>query len=104
MLYDPKWEQKTKKPSLAGMVAWLETQDPQKAYMWYGCEPCLIEQYCYSLGLSKADIYGQGRPNLYDRLVTNQCIARGEPHTFGAALERARKAMADNAPPSGWGL
>lgn len=104
MLYDPKWEKNVKaEPSLIGLIAWLETQDPATEYQWSGlCTPCLIEQYVASIGLSKHDLYcvvdDRGH-NLYDRLsLRNGGIAVETPHTFGAALERARAARSRPSP------
>ena len=37
MLYDPKWEVKTKEPSVEGLIAWLETKNPKQKYDYYDC-------------------------------------------------------------------
>lgn len=98
MLYDPKWEQQAEtraKPSLAGLIAWLETQDPAEPYR-YSCidGSCLIDQYL---------TYATGKPSLPDP-ATHWPVCGGAdnywniaspwPQTFGAALERARKITA----------
>lgn len=100
MLYDPKWEVKTDSPSLSGLIAWLEKQPPNKSYNWSDCEGhCLIGQYWGSIGIS----FGEGclmelnGQDLYGQLVCpngSDGIAITRPHTFGAALERARAAQA----------
>lgn len=84
MLYDPKWEG----PSLAGLVAWLERQDPNQTYHWLDIPNCLLSQYYRAIGREPiveitADIpfEGAGEIVLLGRL------------TFGAALERARKML-----------
>lgn len=98
MLYDPKWEIETR-PSLEGLIAWLETKDPNEAYVWKNCDgDCLIGQYWNSLGISMAvgsymQVNGQF---LYDSLTSpngDDGIAITQPHTFGGALERACAAL-----------
>ncbi len=103
MLYDPRWEQQTKTPSLAGMIAWLETKNPNETYSW-SCKDgaCLIEQYGLSLGIEMSEMIDGGPgESIYDKLTTSECIALERPHTFGAALTRARGALERNAPPCG---
>lgn len=103
MLYDTRWDQnKETTPvkhdplSLASLIAWLETMPPERKYCWFGKEPCLIEQFANYHCLSKHELYSifdiNGR-NLYDRLTTKSAIAESLPHTFGAALTRARAIM-----------
>ena len=102
MLYDPKWEG----ISLKGFIGWLETKDPKARYQFYECEGrCLLGQYMAAMGIpwegapshasgnwsdsSYAKIGWQifGRSNNFDVLAER-------PHTFGAALDRARAALA----------
>jgi len=50
MLYDPKWAGKKVKPTLAGIIAWLETKNPNEVYnytMQYGCAAA---QYLQHIG------------------------------------------------------
>jgi hypothetical protein len=52
MLYNPKWEVKTKKPSLAGFIAWLETKNPKERYNYMNVEGlCPVDQYFSSIGI-----------------------------------------------------
>lgn len=90
MLYDPKWNL----ISVRGLIAWLETQDPNEEYNW-ACERCLIGRYLEAIG--QFDKMKDGIT--YSILTTKECIAIKQPHTFGTALERARKAI--DAPPFG---
>jgi hypothetical protein len=98
MLYDPKWN----KPSLAGLIAWLETMPPEGEYDFDACDgTCMLGQYMAHLGV---DWHGNGAmPDgrattpyvgvLWELDPTDgdcvQKIAYEEPHTFGAALARA---------------
>ena len=85
MLYDPKWDS----VSLAGFISWLETQDPTRPYSYWPCATCAIGQYLRATGKSEADA---GVADVY--FDWNQDIAGPQPHTFGAALDRARKLAA----------
>jgi hypothetical protein len=90
MLYDPKWE-KPKALTLAGLIAWLETQPAEGKYN-YLCKngSCLLDRYITSV---------TGRPSRPTILHFEICggsqelstIAYNQPWTFGAALERARE-------------
>ena len=82
-----------KVPSLRGLIAWLETQDPTAEYVYHDCEgACLIGQYVNAIGLiwnENGDSPGRvwWRGHQFDVWGS---ISTGLPHTFGAALERAR--------------
>ncbi len=82
MLYNTKWDQ----PSLSGFIAWLETQDPERPYSYWPCPTCAIGQYLRAIGTDEAD--ARVAVVYYD---WNRKIAGPLPHTFGAALDRARK-------------
>lgn len=92
MLYDPKWETKTKEPSLADFIAWLETQPPEKTYKWLDAkEPCLCDQYFAFKGVQwKAHDEIEERDG-----VRINSIALHQPHTFGAALSRCRALLTE---------
>jgi hypothetical protein len=96
MLFNPKWE--TTVPSLAGLIAWLETKNPNQSYQWADCSGrCLIGQYCASLGISWEEVErsDEGEDSIYFRLaIANDSLAYTRPHTFGGALKRARAALA----------
>lgn len=100
MLYDPKWEIDTK-PSLQSFVAWLETKDPEARYSFYECEGrCLVGQYMEFLGIpwTGAPIHPNGNWDRSSYKATAVAIFGPgpwtvhvrKPHTFGAALNRAR--------------
>src|SRR5262245_32661999 len=110
MLYDPKWtkEAETRADplllpiSLPGLIAWLETQDPNASYD-YGCKTgeCMVHQYLRAAGhpwKTNPNNYwvAQGAIDRNGRVDPNQ-IAVGLPRTFGAALTRARKVLAERA-------
>ncbi len=87
-------------PSLAGLVAWLEGQDPKATYNWFACDECLVGQYMRQYRRTNEtagdaykrfhDIAGDGL--LDERLVDIHLL---RPYTLGAALHRARKALAE---------
>jgi hypothetical protein len=94
MLYNPNWS----KPSLAGLIAWLETQSAEHSYHYMDCDGmCLFGQYMASLGIKwRADPAGGLITPYWHTLKAvggfeAQTIAANAPHTFGAALDRARK-------------
>lgn len=100
MLYDPKWEQKRDADvfSVAGLIAWLETQDPTTEYDYCVPGTCLAAQYLMSKGFSESKDYvifpgslNRVIPGL--KFITSGHGARGENRawTFGAALARARE-------------
>ena len=80
--------------SLEGLIAWLEKQDPTTEYDYDDCDGhCLIAQYLADHG------YRWGH-NHYGRFLTGEdrtAVAARFPETFGAALERARKLLAEHA-------
>jgi len=96
MLYDPKWE--VRKASPSDFIAWLETMEPEATYDFDDCEGmCLVGQYMKACGTE----WGT-----YDLFYRKFCTMLGgtgdwwnipviltEPHTFGAALKRARELL-----------
>jgi hypothetical protein len=93
-------EAATKTPSLRGLIAWLETQDPTTEYRWGNISGgCLIGRYGASIGYTMGDMC-RNRPEsdltYYDICVGDtRAVALRMPHTFGAALDRARECLAD---------
>jgi len=104
MLYDPKWEAPVEaKPSLQGFIAWLETKNPRGRYQFDNCAGmCLLGQYMAFLGIEwgespKDPNAGNWAKTAY--MKTARClfptsgpmtVLADRPHTFGAALKRAR--------------
>ena len=85
-------------PDLRGLVAWLETQNPETVYVYSNCAgACLLDQFASNLPRKRW--YGltgywseleRADPSLR-QAISNVAIDR--PHTFGAALDRARAAL-----------
>lgn len=100
MLYDPKWdkqaETKADPASLHTLIAWLETKPPEEAYSYWQPKTCLLAQYLHALGEPRYDLSSaEARAFFGDdgRIVCGSELQRD--WTFGAALERARAALAD---------
>lgn len=78
--------------SLESLIMWLETMPSGKAYDYYNCEgKCLLDQYANAMGTK--DSFGR-YSQLSDAFDRDHRIACCTPRTFGAALSRARKALA----------
>lgn len=90
MLYNKAWDKtETDVFSLESLIAWLEKQPRDGEYNWNSFENCMCAQY----------FGGRGWALLHDEFeqktgIRPDAIAFEKPHTFGAALERARKAVA----------
>lgn len=85
MLYDPKrWKTKTV-PTLAGFIEFLGGQRKNKRYDWANCSRCAIAQYLSRLGIDYAT-----SAIWRDLSHWEFHVVMPEPHTFGAALNRAR--------------
>ena len=102
MLYDPKWEVETKPDvfSLENLVAWAEKQPAEKEYD-FCCTQCYLGQYFEAhgyqvamLGTDNVTFVDRGKARRVDLPPHFNAIAQDEPRTFGAALSRARKALA----------
>jgi hypothetical protein len=101
MLFSPHWEQRTTVDplSLDSLVAWLETQPPKRRYSYRKPHACLVAQWLKASGaqeyaLSVADVSalfgGRG-----DLVVLGPLLGTASDRTFGAALVRARAALAE---------
>lgn len=91
MLYDPRWEQKTKADpfALGSLIAWLEVQPADTNYKWECFSGgCLIGLYSRAIGCN----FHYCHTAFFKRRELS--LARDAPHTFGAALKRARKMAA----------
>lgn len=98
MLYNANWNKPRPNPkSMAAVVQWLETKNPEQEYDYCDSGECLAAQYNDSIG-REYDLHwalGKGffgsfsrRFNTFDYRLEN--VACDYPRTFGAALERAR--------------
>jgi len=88
MLFRPQWETKTDPLTMEGLIAWLETKPADETYDYENCRgECLYGQYIASHGISWEGSRGPFMAHVY------QHVAHQYPWTFGAALDRARKAV-----------
>lgn len=96
MLFDPKWDAKTKADpfSLHTLIAWLEQQNLCRVYCYTDHGKCLLSQYFAACGFKQVMVYSagcfehDGRETVYP--IEFDDIAVASPHTFRAALARAR--------------
>jgi len=73
--------------SLEGLIAWLETQNPETEYDYTDISDCLLTRWMRASG--QRDFGFSGSP---DHTANRFTVAAGNfPHTYGAALRRARK-------------
>lgn len=96
MLYDPKWgaQVKVDPTALTSLIAWLETMPPRQSYNWMDTCNCLAGQYMHACGISRMDPDRLLLSELMGGMDRYLAVAGMKPHTFGAALKRARAAMA----------
>lgn len=94
MLYNEAWskskvEVKADPFSLESIIAWGEKQPADRNYNWVSSD-CYLCQYLKANGYKVSD---------YDKININDRVdvAFDRPHTFGAALTRAREALASRA-------
>lgn len=95
MLHNPQWERN----SLLGLIAWLETQEPQRSYRFTCSGDCLVARYGGAVGIRR-DEYSPELHKIYsgtDPLRIGIGMS-GDDQTYGAALERARRALAAQWP------
>src|SRR5215831_9558336 len=102
MLWDPKHDVKLDPMSLDTLIAWLEKQPKDEAYCYNSNGACLLAQYfeamafeCPWVGIGSVhfgvrDEFWECRGNIALPDGFNS-ISFQKPHTFGAALKRARK-------------
>lgn len=101
MLYDKRWEGKEVKIykllSLEGLISWLEKQPANEKYEWTNCSKCVFGQYLAEFGLtnqaSQVDVLSGGAIHSPQDYADYQFIGYKGQHTFGAALERARRVL-----------
>ena len=99
MLHNPRWSQPSRPEStLEGLIEWLERQPGEGAYEWFECSgDCLIGQFMTATGNDWLEgvLNYSTFVNTFDETtgVCIQSIAAELPHTFGAALLRARAAL-----------
>ncbi len=87
MLYDRRWDAKTREPSLAGFIAWLETKDPKARYDYMNCDGlCPVDQYFVSIGIRHQEWSSPEFRPRWEKL----CHLASFRRTFGALLKDAR--------------
>jgi hypothetical protein len=79
--------------TLSDFIGWLETKDPRQRYEFDDCAGgCLLGQYMAERGIP----WGNGNYIPTCKTVfgagLHVPVLASKPYTFGAALERARKA------------
>jgi hypothetical protein len=90
MLFNPKWNALT----LPALTAWLKNQPPARKYIYGSNVSCLLARYLKDCGYKRLKvgasffIHRDGDANIPRKF---NYIASMEPHTFGAALKRARE-------------
>lgn len=108
MLYDPKWEKtlkvKTNPISIAGLIEWLEEQNPKTRYSYTSPTDCLLARYFRAKGYRWALVgphdFFYSRfflPPLFSKSIPEAMNDVAYARTYGAALERARTAAATPA-------
>ena len=78
--------------SLAGLIRWLETQDPETQYDFNDCQgECLAGRYLWATIGWQAYVVGQKTfGDVFGSMDNYGAIALTRPWTYGAALSRAR--------------
>jgi len=86
--------------SIHGLIAWLETQDPETEYLYVSSQTCLLTKYFRSRGIKRKGVYRYGPLIVYSLNEDEHVnapqwdkIAIGHPRTYGAALARAKETI-----------
>lgn len=99
MLYNPQWNQSKPKPgTMASLIAWLETKDPNETYNYLDNKQCLAGQYNREMGRKYNVANAMGGFGFFmnfdrkmERIARNyQAFFDPKNRTFGAALARAK--------------
>lgn len=106
MLYDPKWEKQPETKAdpfiMESLIAWLEKQPSRKSYPYTIACGCMLTQYFAAAGFKNPQVcYTWFKENGHKDSSATELkfpvifdkIAGEAPHTFGAALSRARAHM-----------
>ena len=70
---------------MSTLVAWLRLQPTEGRYVWADAQVCLLGQYASAHGVTFSDVHHLERQGNW--------LALNRPHTFGAALRRAERAL-----------
>ena len=97
MLYDKRWDKEIKADpfSLERLIAWLEKQPARRRYCYDDTGKCLLAQWFNFCGkqrfcLGNVTVWFAGENKCAKIPISLQRTAMPKPHTFGAALKRAR--------------
>lgn len=104
MLWNPKFdkpaETKTNPFTLESLIAWLETMPADTEYPYMNVQECIACQYLQAHGYQRPWEGPDAGLALYARAMGGEDnyfkIAQSGRWTFGAALERARAALASS--------
>lgn len=102
MLYNKPWDDKVDADNpftVEAIIAWLETMPPLGRYDWADPQRCLACQYYQSIGIARPWTVDEtlGYIRAFGDHETYFFIAAKHPHTFGAALKRARALRGNTA-------
>jgi len=80
--------------SVYGLISWLERQDLETKYAFCDTGGCLLYQYFQARGVPlravAGDYWRDVDLNKHSLPLELRRTARGTPHTYGAALARAK--------------
>jgi len=84
--------------SLEGLISWLEQQDPEQSYIYIASSRCLVFEYLKERGVPLIGVtssYWRDTDHKEHWGMTEELghVAVIHPHTYGAALKRAREAL-----------
>jgi hypothetical protein len=96
MLYDKRWEITKDVFSLESLIAWLETMPGR--YNYQDINQCAGCKYFRAMGLTNVLVgrtfFCHGEPRIAVDLPRGfNDIFEAKPHTYGAALDRARTTL-----------
>lgn len=88
MLYDKKWDVKAE-PSLKGVIAWLETKDPNESYCFIDPQNCAIAQYLRVIGYRQHNsLLTWHIDSILKKKGVGVCFAKS--NTFGEVLQKLK--------------
>jgi hypothetical protein len=95
MLYNKAWDAKTEPLTLAHFIQWLESKDPNEAYLASDAHYCALARWVKSIDPAAHqesyehtfcyNVNGKVIDLAYYNLIVME-----RPHRFGAALKRAK--------------
>jgi len=89
------------KQDLPGLVAWLRTKPARGTYSFFDNDNCVLAQFLKACGYREPDVGGyswrasgseRDIPGVFRKIAHGEC---GDSWTFGGALKRAEKALAE---------